>query len=182
MSKLVFISNRLPITIEKKQSGFEYSKSIGGLATGLKSYHEHSDSIWAGWPGITDSDTTQEERAAITHELNRRFKCLPVFLSEEEIDKYYFGFSNKTIWPLFHYFTNKTEYDYETWRAYQDVNRKFFETVDPLIDEDDTIWIHDYQLMLLPGMIKEKHPDAKVGFFLHIPFSVLRDFPAVDLA
>ena len=91
-------------------------------------------------------------------------------LTDNEIEQYYHGFSNRTIWPLFHYFSNKAEYDAETWQAYRHVNEKFFETVAPRIGADDTVWVHDYQLMLLPRMIKERFPDTRVGFFLHIPF------------
>ncbi|MGI5908611.1 MAG: bifunctional alpha,alpha-trehalose-phosphate synthase (UDP-forming)/trehalose-phosphatase [Christensenellales bacterium] len=171
MGKLVFVSNRLPVTVGKADGKFTYKKSIGGLATGLKSYHEQSGSVWAGWPGIADELVgSAKDKEGIRKECVEKYNCLPVFLTEEEISRYYHGFCNKTIWPLFHYFTNKAEYDGETWEAYKDVNRKFFETVAPAIGESDTVWVHDYQLMLLPGMIKERFPNARVGFFLHIPF------------
>ncbi|MBK5254068.1 MAG: bifunctional alpha,alpha-trehalose-phosphate synthase (UDP-forming)/trehalose-phosphatase [Peptostreptococcaceae bacterium] len=170
MSKMILISNRLPVTIKKDSQGFEYESSVGGLATGLKSYHEHTNSIWVGWPGITNESLSSEETIDIRQVLDKQFKCLPVFMSELEIEEFYYGFCNKTIWPLFHYFTNKTEYDLDLWEAYVKVNKKFFDVVEPLIENGDTIWIHDYQLMLLPQMIKEKHPNTKIGFFLHIPF------------
>ena len=170
MSKIIFISNRLPVTVTKNEDKLEYHESIGGLATGLKSYHEQSDSIWVGWTGISDDSITIEDKISIQTELKDNYKCLPVFLTDSDINKYYYGFCNNTIWPLFHYFANKTEYEFDTWESYKEVNNKFFETVDPLIEEGDTIWIHDYQLMLLPQLIKEKHPTARIGFFLHIPF------------
>ena len=170
MSKIIFISNRLPVTVTKSGKSLRYQKSIGGLATGLKSYHEESDSLWVGWSGIAEERINQTEKQTIFNELKENYKCLPVPLTKEDINKYYNGFSNNTIWPLFHYFTNKVEYEYRNWEAYKRVNEKFFETVDKVIHEKDTIWIHDYQLMLLPQMIKEKYPEAKVGFFLHIPF------------
>ena len=170
MSKLIFISNRLPVTIKKSGNDFDYQKSIGGLATGLKSYHEHKNSIWVGWPGLTIDELKEEEEQRVEKTLMDEYSCLPVFMSECDVEQFYHGFCNKTIWPLFHYFTNKTEYDEELWESYQSVNTLFFNKVEPIIESNDTIWIHDYQLMLLPGMIKERFPKTKIGFFLHIPF------------
>ncbi len=170
MSKTIIISNRLPVTVNKNDEKLDYHKSIGGLATGLKSFHEQTDSVWVGWPGIANEEINQKEKENIQKTLKEGYQCLPVFLSSDDIDQYYFGFCNNTIWPLFHYFTSKTKYEFETWEAYQKVNRKFFEMVESIIEENDIIWIHDYQLMLLPQMIKEKYPRTKIGFFLHIPF------------
>ena len=170
MSKIIIISNRLPVTVRKNEGTLEYVESIGGLSTGLKSYHEKSKGIWIGWNGITDEETSNIEKEKIKKKLKKKYKCLDVGLSNKEINQYYLGFSNKTIWPLFHYFPTKTEYNFETWEAYKKVNQKFFDTVETIIEEDDIVWIHDYQLMLLPNLIKEKYPNAKVGFFLHIPF------------
>ncbi|WP_322905722.1 bifunctional alpha,alpha-trehalose-phosphate synthase (UDP-forming)/trehalose-phosphatase [Paenibacillus campi] len=170
MSKIIFVSNRLPVTVKKQESDLQYSKSIGGLATGLKSYHEQGDTIWAGWPGVSSDDLNEHDMETINSELRDQYNCLPIFLSEQEIEQYYEGFCNETIWPLFHYFTNMTEYNSETWEAYKQVNQKFFDSIDSIIEPNDTIWIHDYQLMLLPQMIREKYPDTQIGFFLHIPF------------
>lgn len=169
MSKIIFVSNRLPVTVKKGRT-FRYQKSIGGLATGLKGYHEQADSIWVGWPGIPAQMLSEKEKELVCRELKEKHHCLPVFLLEEEIELYYNKLCNRTIWPLFHYFTSKAEYDIEAWEAYKHVNRKFFEAVQSVIENDDIIWIHDYQLMLLPQMVKESFPDTQVGFFLHIPF------------
>lgn len=170
MSKTILISNRLPITIKKNKHGFAYEKSIGGLATGLKSYHDGIDSVWIGWPGITSDGLKPAVIKKLNDELEEKYKCLPVFMSENDIEQFYHGFCNKTIWPLFHYFTNKAEYHDDLWAAYQMVNNRFFEAVASIIEENDTIWIHDYQLMLLPDMIRKRFPNNKIGFFLHIPF------------
>lgn len=170
MSKVMMISNRLPVTVKRQDGQFEYSWSIGGLATGLRSYHDRSDGLWIGWSGIINEEISQAENELIRQDLYDNYRCLAVSLSRAEIDNYYNGFCNKTIWPLFHYFPTKTEYNVNDWNAYQAVNQKFFDAVDPLISAGDTIWIHDYQLMLLPKMIKEKHPDTRIAFFLHIPF------------
>jgi trehalose 6-phosphate synthase/phosphatase len=123
-----------------------------------------------GRSGTVDTEISKEEKKTNQTDLQKNYQCLPVFLTRKEIDRYYNGFCNNTIWPLFHYFTSKTEYEAETWEAYQRVNEKFFRTVKTAIGENDIIWVHDYQLMLLPKMIKEHYPDTQVGFFLHIPF------------
>lgn len=170
MSKIIIISNRLPVTVRKKEGNLEYVESIGGLSTGLKSYHLKSDSIWVGWNGITDEELCRDENEIIEKKLKEKYKCLSVSLSNEEINQYYLGFCNKTIWPLFHYFTSKTKYDFENWEVYKKVNQKFFDIVETIIGDNDIVWIQDYQLMLLPKLIKDKYPNAKVGFFLHIPF------------
>ncbi len=170
MSRSIIISNRLPVTVKRENGKIQYHESIGGLSTGLKSYHKQADSVWVGWPGISEGELTPEEKSGIRETLLRVYQCVPVFLSEKEIDGYYYGFSNGTIWPLFHYFTSITEYDEETWGAYREVNHRFYEAAQPFLEEDALVWIHDYQLMLLPNLVKENYPEAKVGFFLHIPF------------
>jgi trehalose 6-phosphate synthase/phosphatase len=170
MSKTIFVSNRLPITVKKVDNDFVYEKSIGGLATGLSSYHDQTESVWVGWPGITNNGLSPNELEDLTKTLFEKYKCLPVYMSESDVEQFYHGFCNKTIWPLFHYFTNKTEYDEKLWLSYQKVNKLFFDEIAPIIEEGDTIWVHDYQLMLLPEMIKSKYKNTKIGFFLHIPF------------
>jgi len=89
MSKIIFVSNRLPVTVRKHEESLEYQKSIGGLATGLKSYHEQADSIWVGWPGISDEEISEKEKEYIQKELQGSYQCLPVFLTDKEIDQYY---------------------------------------------------------------------------------------------
>ncbi|RYL93276.1 bifunctional alpha,alpha-trehalose-phosphate synthase (UDP-forming)/trehalose-phosphatase [Sporolactobacillus sp. THM19-2] len=170
MSKTILISNRLPVTVRKKDDQITFHESIGGLATGLKGYQQKSGSPWIGWAGIADEVLSDDDKQLIDDKLNEKWSCVPVSLTKDDLDKYYYGFSNNTIWPLFHYFLNKTHYDFRTWEAYKRVNNKFFEAVDRIMEADDTVWIHDYQLMLLPQMIRNKYPNAKIGFFLHIPF------------
>ncbi|THH41350.1 bifunctional alpha,alpha-trehalose-phosphate synthase (UDP-forming)/trehalose-phosphatase [Neolewinella litorea] len=167
MSRLVIISNRLPITVNRTDGELHYHPSAGGLATGLNSLDDSYNKIWIGWPG--EDITNEWEREAIRSDLMKR-SLVPVFLTEREIDLYYEGFSNKTIWPHFHYFTEYTVYNDEMWSAYQEVNFKFFQAVEDVLREDDMVWVHDYQLMLLPAMIREKFPKISMGFFLHIPF------------
>ncbi|MCB0559874.1 MAG: bifunctional alpha,alpha-trehalose-phosphate synthase (UDP-forming)/trehalose-phosphatase [Lewinellaceae bacterium] len=167
MSRLVIISNRLPVTIKKKKGDLIYHPSAGGLATGLNSLDESWEKIWIGWPGQEIKEAW--ERESVRRDLAKD-GLFPVFLTQEDISLYYEGFSNKAIWPHFHYFTQYTTYRDKYWAAYKAVNRTFAEAVIPLIREDDLVWVHDYQLMLLPAMIREAFPNLSIGFFLHIPF------------
>ncbi len=167
MSRLITISNRLPISLVVEEGKeIAYTQSAGGLATGLKSFHENSESLWVGWPGAEIPDEHKKEVIKKMKQDN----MLPVFLSEEEVEAFYEGFSNKTIWPLFHYFKQYTEYNYQFWEVYESVNRRFADEVIKVAREGDIFWVHDYQLMLVPGMLREAFPDATIGFFLHIPF------------
>jgi len=173
--RLVIVSNRLPVTIARNGDEFSFEESVGGLATGLSSYlkslksgtGEYSDYLWVGWPGI---NVTGKKRQEIASRLEHDFSCHPVFLSGETIDKFYHGFCNKTLWPLFHYFPLLTSYDENLWINYIQVNEIFCETLEKILKPGDALWIHDYHLMLLPGMIRKKFHDLPVGFFLHIPF------------
>ncbi len=167
MSRLVIVSNRLPVTIKKKGDEFEYFPSSGGLATGLNSLDKSYDMFWIGWPGQEVRKSKERER--VTKDLAKD-NLAPVFLTPDEIELYYEGFSNKTIWPHFHYFTEYTTYRDDYWEAYLEVNRKFFAEVKKHLRDDDMVWVHDYQLMLLPQMIREEFPEISIGFFLHIPF------------
>ncbi len=166
MSRLVIISNRLPITIDNKEGELIYHPSAGGLATGLNSLDQSQQKVWIGWPGRAIKKRQMDE---VTQELAKK-DLIPVFLSSKEIERYYEGFSNKSIWPHFHYFTQYTIYDSEYWKAYQKVNQKFADIVIQELRPDDRVWVHDYQLMLLPHLIRQVFPDISIGFFLHIPF------------
>lgn len=165
--KIVIIANRLPVKIERSDEGFTIERSEGGLATGLGSLETEAEKYWVGWPGIHTDDET--ERLQITeklHELNYH----PVFLSDEQISNYYEGYSNSTIWPLCHYFFSYIEYKAEYWAAYREVNALFSRESLPFIENDDIVWIQDYQLMLLPKLIRDKKPATSIGYFHHIPF------------
>lgn len=169
MGRIIFVSNRLPITLNLDDQDIQVSESIGGLATGLKGFHEDSENLWLGWPGLTEEDAEGRQEEIDTL-LRKEHRCVPVFLSAEDMDLYYQGFSNSTLWPLFHYFPNLTSFEYAHWQSYKKVNEKFHQILDEIIEPGDTLWIHDYQLMLLPHLIRQNHPDVGIGFFLHIPF------------
>ena len=169
MGRLLVIANRLPFSITKREGEFHFRPSAGGLAVGLSSLPESYERLWIGWPGITNEKLTNDGKEQIIEKLADE-NCMPVFLSEKQIELYYLGFSNKTIWPLFHYFPTRTIWENNFWRTYEQVNQFFFKTVADIIEPGDRIWVHDYQLMLLPQFLREKFPDLEIGFFLHIPW------------
>ncbi len=168
--RLVLVSHKLPVTIEKTGGGFSATRSTGGLATGISSLTMAASSVWIGYAGVPADGLTSPQKRQLDEMLRKEHGCINVALSGQDFQLYYNGFSNNTLWPLFHYFQVYTSYSRETWQGYYNVNRKFAEAVLKHAKPQDTIWIHDYQLMLLPGMIREKWPEATIGFFLHIPF------------
>ncbi|MEX8546639.1 MAG: bifunctional alpha,alpha-trehalose-phosphate synthase (UDP-forming)/trehalose-phosphatase [Mucilaginibacter sp.] len=165
--KTIIVSNRLPVKIQEKEGVYHSSASEGGLATGLGSVYQNADNVWIGWPGTEIIPEKQQEIIGQLHELS----LLPVFLSQQEISEYYEGFSNEVLWPIFHYYASTySNYRQSNWEFYQQVNQKFADAVLSVAKPGDTIWVHDYQLMLVPQLIREKLPDVSIGFFLHIPF------------
>ena len=169
IEKLLIISNRLPVSVSKVNGKLVFKKSDGGLATGLGSIKKPTQKVWLGWPGIASEKLNNSEKKKVVSEL-AKYHCVPVFLSEKQVDNFYLGYSNTTIWPLFHYFTQHTEYRARYWASYQEVNAVFNRAAQKCIDKNTTIWVHDYQLMMLPQLIRKRRPQAVIGFFLHIPF------------
>lgn len=169
MTRLLIVSNRLPVTVQRRSDEFRATPSVGGLATGLGSIYTKYDALWIGWPGLSGRNLPAPHRERIADVL-REIRCEPVFLSDTEYEKYYNGFCNRAIWPLFHYFSHYARYDPADWKGYERVNRKFCDAVCAVAEPGDRIWIHDYQLMLVPGMLRERLPDASIGYFHHIPF------------
>jgi len=172
MGKTIIISNRLPVKIEQENNELVYKASEGGLATGLNSVFKQGNNLWVGWPGLAIEKSQEQE----VHSNLIKQHMKPVFLSSEEIEDFYEGFSNETLWPNFHYFNQYTVYKEELWLAYQRVNQKFAEILSEELEDDDTVWIHDYQLLLLPQLIRAISPNATIGFFLHIPFPSYESF------
>ncbi len=169
MGRLLVIANRLPFSMTKRAGEFHFRSSAGGLAVGLSSLPESTDRLWIGWPGIANEKLTAEDRDQVSEKLAVE-KCLPVFLSKRQIERYYLGFCNETIWPLFHYFPTRTLWETRFWHVYKQVNQIFCRETLKIARPGDRIWIHDYQLMLLPQLLREKLPDVEMGFFLHIPW------------
>jgi trehalose 6-phosphate synthase/phosphatase len=166
--RLVIVSNRLPFTVSVKEGALGFNVSSGGLTTGLWSYlrrggatpGEQPDFLWLGWPGAT---VAPEHEEAVKAYAEKEFKALPLFLPEDRMDRFYHGFCNKTLWPLFHYFPDLTRYEEEYWEEYKQVNRVFAEAVIKALRPDDLLWVHDYQLMLVPGLVRERFPDMPSG-------------------
>ena len=173
MSRSIIVSNRLPFTVKTRDQDIELSPSAGGLVTAIAAYLDRQretdpdfSSLWVGWPGTT-LPPELEPRAVAALEEQRAY---PVFLSEEDSNEFYYGFCNRTLWPLFHYFSSFVDYDPKTWDTYVRVNQAFCTAVARLIQPGDTVWVHDYQLLLLPEMLRAACPEATIGFFLHTPF------------
>ncbi|MHB8546942.1 MAG: bifunctional alpha,alpha-trehalose-phosphate synthase (UDP-forming)/trehalose-phosphatase [Nitrosotalea sp.] len=168
--RLVIVSNRLPFTITQEKDDLKFQDSAGGLATGLRMYlhsQKVSDHLWVGWPGLSVKNRIKEKlKSKILHE----FKSFPVFLDEKIVQKFYNGFCNKTLYPLFNYFTSHVMYNNDYWTSYIRTNEIFCKNILEMIKPGDLVWIHDYHLMLLPKLLREKIPDLRIGFFLHIPF------------
>ncbi len=165
--KYVIISNRLPVTVVDRGEKLKIERSGGGLATGLDSLETKVEKHWIGWAGLHVED--EDKKNKISAHLKKKL-LHPVFLSPEQIQDYYEGYSNTTLWPLCHYFFSYISHDEKYWKAYSQVNALFCEQALRILEPGDMVWIHDYQLMLLPAMIRERMPEASIGYFHHIPF------------
>ncbi len=179
MNKTIIVSNRLPLQVSIQDNSFKVVPSVGGLATGMKSVHAEGNGIWIGWSGIPENDLSPELSEEIDSKI-RDAKCVSVPLTNDDIEEYYEGFSNRALWPLFHYFMEYSNFEQKEWEAYKRVNEKFAEVVIDNLEDGDTVWVHDYQLLLLPQLIKDRKPNTTIGFFLHIPFpsyEIFRTFP-----
>lgn len=168
------VSNRLPVTIKRKDDGsYEYSMSSGGLVTALQGLKKSTEFQWYGWPGL---ELPEDEQERVNEDLMDQFKCCAIFLSDTIADLHYNGFSNSILWPLFHYHPGEMNFDETAWAAYIEANRQFASKIVEQVDDDDMIWVHDYHLMLLPQMLREelakslKPKNVRIGFFLHTPF------------
>lgn len=164
--RIVNISYRLPVSFINKNDQVELKPSNGGLANAIRCLGSPSDELH--WAGVADFSRVDYLKGAPQYD--GEFTLHPIFMDKELNHDYYNGFSNAVIWPLFHYFPSFVEYKPSHFEAYMEANRVIAEAINPLIKDGDVVWIHDYQLLPLSSMIREKHPEAKIGFFLHIPF------------
>ena len=162
-SDFVVVANRLPIDMERLPDGsLTWKRSPGGLVTALEPLLRRQRGAWIGWPGIVDGP----EDPIVEEDL----QLFPVRLSADDVAEYYEGFSNATLWPLYHDVIVKPIYHREWWDRYVDVNRRFAEATSRAAAEGATVWVQDYQLQLVPKMLRMLRPDLTIGFFLHIPF------------
>jgi len=174
--KLIIISNRLPLKIVEENGSHKVIHSQGGVATGLDSLETSMEKHWVGWPGMYLEDCKEKEEID-KQLLEQDFH--PVYLTPEQIENYYEGYSNSVLWPLCHYFSNYMHYENKYWEAYKEVNSLFCDAALQIIEPGDIVWVQDYQLMLVPGMIREKITDISIGYFHHIPFPSYELFRAL---
>lgn len=177
MSRLILVSNRLPITLEAGESGVRVDPSPGGLAAALRDVHDRSRGLWIGWPGSTA--TLKAAQRAEVDALLANNGLVPIHLSSREVSRFYDDYSNGVLWPILHYLTGVLPLRIEGWSEYHAVNRRFANMVVANHTPGDTIWVHDYQLMLVPGMVRRQLPAARIGFFLHTPFPSSEIFAAI---
>jgi trehalose 6-phosphate synthase len=160
---LVIVANRLPVDrVVHADGSSTWRRSPGGLVSALAPVMAANEGAWIGWPGDVVDDLDVFEHDGIT--------LVPVAISQQEYEEYYEGFSNATLWPLYHDLVAKPEFHREWWDAYVDVNRRFAEAAAATAAEGATVWVQDYQLQLVPSLLRQLRGDLRIGFFLHIPF------------
>jgi alpha,alpha-trehalose-phosphate synthase [UDP-forming] len=166
---LVVVANRLPVDFTVDEDGeVSWTRSPGGLVTALEPMMQASDGAWIGWSGAPD----------LAHEPfdGDDIRLVPVTLSAEEVQEYYEGFANDTLWPLYHDVITAPQYHRQWWETYRSVNHRFAEAAAAHVAPGGTVWVQDYQLQLVPAMLRELRPDVRIGFFNHIPFPGLEIF------
>jgi trehalose 6-phosphate synthase/phosphatase len=177
MSRLLIVAQRLPVTVNVTEGEIQLVSSAGGVATGLAGAHRDHSSRWIGWPGPLEG-VDETLRAKLRSQL-AEMRLVPVELSPEEEKGSYTGYANSVLWPLFHYETNRMPLEVRDFEQYVSANERFADTVASEYEPGDIIWIHDYQLFLAPHFIRKKLPEARIGFFLHIPFPSSEIFRAL---
>jgi trehalose 6-phosphate synthase/phosphatase len=180
--RVVVVSNRLPLTLQRRGDEWSAESSAGGLATALEPVLRRTRGLWIGWPGDAPERPTTERKKLLSR-WERAHGYVSVEIPKSVSHRFYHGFANRTLWPLFHQFPSRFEFDAKGWDAYVDANHRFRDAVLERLRSGDLVWVHDYQLMLLPQLLREAIPDVALGFFLHIPFpssDVFRVLPRRD--
>jgi trehalose 6-phosphate synthase/phosphatase len=169
MKRLYIISNRLPLEVTTIDGEKTLQPVAGGFHMGIRGFHNTYDIKWLGRGGVNIDDISETEKMKLDN-LFRKNNCIPIYLEKQLRDNFLEGFCDHTLWPLFNYFTQFASYDSHQWEAYRQVNQTYADTIARYATNDDIIWIHDYHLMLVPGMLREKNITMPVGYFQHIPF------------
>src|SRR5690606_18068287 len=151
-----------------EQGRMQVNRSAGGLATRLSRPRAQSGGLWVGWPG--DVSRMRSDHLQDLENQLAELRCVPLFLSNSEVNRYYEGFSNGVLWPLFHYLLDRIPLQNRDFEVYRRATQRCADKGVEHYQPGDTIWVHDYQLMLVPQMLREQLPEARIGFFLHIPF------------
>jgi trehalose 6-phosphate synthase len=159
----IVVANRLPVDLERLPDGtVNWKRSPGGLVSAIEPFLRSRSGAWVGWPGVPGEEADPfEEDGLWLH---------PVTLTADEVQEYYEGFSNATLWPLYHDVVAPPIFDRAWWETYVQVNRRFADACAKIAAEGAVVWVQDYQLQLVPAMLREQRPDLRIGFFLHIPF------------
>ncbi|HOB76510.1 MAG TPA: trehalose-6-phosphate synthase [Phycisphaerae bacterium] len=173
--RLVVVSNRLSVSLHRDGEQWQIKPSSGGLATALAQFLRQRGGVWIGWPGITNQDAAGLEAPLADAAGRFGYDFVPVLLSDEELQGFYYGFSNEIVWPLFHDLQSRCNFVPEYWASYRSVTEKFADVVVNTVRKDDLLWVQDYHLMGLAGRLRERGLRNPIGFFLHIPF------PAPDI-
>jgi trehalose 6-phosphate synthase len=168
----VVVANRLPVSAQKGERGTTWARSPGGLVSALEPALRSHDAVWIGWSGRHAPEPGDETAAPLTPVPDEVGPCAlrEVALTTADVEGFYEGFSNSTIWPLYHDAIATPAYHRHTWDDYVRVNRLFADATATYAAPGATVWVQDYQLQLVPGMLRERRPDLRIGFFLHIPF------------
>lgn len=178
MPRCLLVSNRLPVAFNSKLNSF--TPSSGGLVSAIKGLDANKVGFDFEWMGILTDDCDAEKAAELKTAAIGNLPCHPIIVPKKKYDDYYNLYCNNVLWPLFHYERNMVRHSYEGWKAYCEVNQMVADAIIEEAKKDDVLWIHDFQLLLVPGFVKEKRPDLKLGFFLHIPFpssEIFRELP-----
>ena len=162
-ANLVIVANRLPVDRVTQDDGSPgWRRSPGGLVSALEPVMRSNNGTWIGWPGGTDEELEPFEDDGMS--------LVPMSMSAQEIEEFYEGFSNGTLWPIYHDVVAKPEFHREWWDSYRTVNQRFADRAAEVAAKGATVWVHDYQLQLVPQMLRDLRPDLRIGFYLHIPF------------
>jgi trehalose 6-phosphate synthase/phosphatase len=167
--RLVVVSNRLPLTLRREGGRWRADRSTGGLVAAMAPILKRTGGLWIGWPGDTPSGSVAGRDQQLA-EWRRSEGYVAVDLPSNIAADFYEGYANRTLWPLFHHFPTSVRFKTRGWEAYLEANTRFRDAVLAELREGDIVWIHDYHLMLLPRLLREAAPGARIGFFLHIPF------------
>jgi trehalose 6-phosphate synthase len=170
-NRLVIVSNRLPIVLEKDSAGHWHAEpGSGGLVTAMAPVMRDRGGLWIGWPGTAENEDLDLKNLLREAVKGSGYRFEPVPLTEEEVSNYYYGFANEILWPLFHDLQTRCNFDPAYWRVFQDVNRKFASVISRSTDREDYIWIHDYHLIGVGRELRELGVTSQIGYFLHTPF------------
>jgi trehalose 6-phosphate synthase/phosphatase len=166
--RLIIVSNRLPVTVRTEHGEPVVHLSVGGLASGLRAPHERSGGLWIGWPGSLGG-IDPASRTRVIRQLEE-LRTVPLELDPREVEVFYEHISNAVLWPTFHDRIDRLPLRIEGWDVYEAVNARYADAVAEQYRPGDVVWVHDYHLMRVPALLRERVPGARVGFFLHIPF------------